>query len=307
MRQDPFGQQGGHQQYGQAPRRRGFNIGSLRWLILLGFVAYGGCYYLSNRSVDPYTGETVLIDSSIGPEQERAMGLQAYQEILSQEQPLPKSDPASQQIGEIAQRLIAKVPEVTAELAAEHGLPAPEHWRDFEWDVNVIPSEQANAFCLPGGKMAVYTGLIPVAQNADAVAVVMGHEIAHALLRHGAQRMAQQKVAQIGQMGAGMAGMDAGSQQMVQAAMGYGMLLPYARSHETQADEVGLMLAAAACFDPREAVPLWERMSEASGGQAPPEFSSTHPNPGTRIQNLSALMPKAMEFRKKFCTTATAQ
>ena len=78
MRQDPFGQQGGRQPYGQAPRRRGFNIGSLRWLILLGFVAYGGCYYLSNRSVDPYTGETVLIDASIGPEQERAMGLQAF-------------------------------------------------------------------------------------------------------------------------------------------------------------------------------------------------------------------------------------
>lgn len=85
MRQDPFGQHGGRHQYGQAPRRRGFNIDNLRWLILLGFVAYGGCYYLSNRSVDPYTGETVLIDSSIGPEQERAMGLQAYQEILSQQ------------------------------------------------------------------------------------------------------------------------------------------------------------------------------------------------------------------------------
>ena len=192
-------------------------------------------------------------------------------------------------------------------MAAEHGLQPQRISKDFEWDVNVIQSDQANAFCLPGGKMAVYTGLLPVAKNADAVAVVMGHEIAHALLRHGAQRMAQQKVAQIGQMGAGMAGMDAGSQQMVQAAMGYGMLLPYARSHETQADEVGLMLAAAACFDPREAVPLWERMSEASGGQAPPEFSSTHPNPGTRIQNLSALMPKALEYQKKFCTTPPAQ
>jgi predicted Zn-dependent protease len=88
---------------------------------------------------------------------------------------------------------------------------------------------------------------------------------------------------------------------MMQAAMGYGYLLPYARKHETEADAVGLMLAAAACFDPQESVPLWERMSQASGGQAPPEFSSTHPNPGTRIQNLQALMPKAMEYRKKFC------
>ena len=301
MRQDPFGQQGGRQPYGQAPRRRGFNIGSLRWLILLGFVAYGGCYYLSNRSVDPYTGETVLIDASIGPEQERAMGLQAYQEILSQERPLPRSDQTSQQIQEIARRLIAKVPEVTAEVAAGYGLPAPDHWKSFEWDVNVIPSEQANAFCLPGGKMAVYTGLIPVAQTQDAMAVVMGHEIAHALLRHGAQRMSQQKLAQIGQMAGAASGLDPQQQQMAMAAMGYGYLLPYARAHETQADEIGLMLAAAACYDPNQAIGLWERMSEASGGQAPPEFSSTHPNPGTRIQTLQGLMPKAMEVRQKFC------
>src|SRR5690606_17629409 len=92
-------------------------------------------------------------------------------------------------------------------------------------------------------------------------------------------------------------------QQMIMAAMGYGYLLPYARKHETQADEVGLMLAAAACFDPQESVPLWERMGEASGGQAPPEFSSTHPNPGTRIANLQSLMPKAPEYRRRFCET----
>ena len=226
MRQDPFGQQGGRQPYGQAPRRRGFNIGSLRWLILLGFLVYGGCYYLNNRVVDPYTGEKVLIDNSIGVEEEKALGLQAYEEILQQEQPVDPNSQIAQQVRTIAQRLIAKVPEVEAAIAAEKGTQPSGNWKSFDWDVNVIQSDQANAFCLPGGKMAVYTGLLPVAQNADAVAVVMGHEIAHALLRHGAQRMAQQKVAQIGQMGAGMAGMDAGSQQMVQAAMGYGMLLP---------------------------------------------------------------------------------
>ena len=296
MRNDPFGGSG----EGQAPRRRGGGIGNLRWLILLGFLVYGGCYYFSNRTQDPYTGETVLIDGSIGPDEERAMGLQAYQEILSQEQPLPKSDQTAQQITAIAQRLIDKVPEVTAALAAEHGMAAQEHFREFEWDVNVIPSDQANAFCLPGGKMAVYTGLIPVAQSQDAMAVVMGHEIAHALLRHGAQRMSQQKLAQIGQM-AVATGVDPQYQEMAKAAMGYGYLLPYARTHETQADEVGLMLAAAACYDPNEAIGLWERMSASSGGQAPPEFSSTHPNPGTRIQTLQSLMPKAMEYREKFC------
>ena len=112
------------------------------------------------------------------------------------------------------------MPEVEAALAAENGQPAPTLSRDFDWDVKVIESEQANAFCLPGGKMAVYTGLVPVAENADAMAVVMGHEIAHALLRHGAQRMAQQKLVQIGQMARrAMGGMDPQQQQMVMAAM----------------------------------------------------------------------------------------
>ncbi|MDR6672001.1 M48 family metallopeptidase [Xanthomonas sp. 1678] len=298
-----FGRQGGE----QGGSRRG-PLGGLRWLVLLGFAAYAGFYWFSNRSEDPYTGEKVLIDSSLGVEDEKALGLQAYQEILAQERPLDPQSKVAQQVRAIAQRLIAKVDVVEDALAAEHGMQAKHYARGFDWDVNVIESEQANAFCLPGGKMAVYTGLLPVAKNADAVAVVMGHEIAHALLRHGAQRMAQQKLTQIGQMAGAASGMDPQQQQMAMAAMGYGYLLPYARSHETQADEVGLMLAAAACFDPQEAIPLWERMSASSGGQAPPEFSSTHPNPGTRIQNLQALMPKAMEYRQRFCETAkTAQ
>lgn len=301
MSSDPYGQ-GRSQQQG-APRGRGL-FGNVRWWILLAFAGYAAFYWFSNRIEDPYTGEKVLIDDSISIEEEKALGLQAYEEILSQERPVDPNSQVAQQVREIAKRLVAKVDVVEAALAAEHGLQ-PQHFaREFEWDVNVIQSDQANAFCLPGGKMAVYTGLLPVAQNADAVAVVMGHEIAHALLRHGAQRMSQQKLTQIGQMAGAMSGMDASQQQMVMAAMGYGYLLPYARGHETQADEVGLMLAAAACFNPQEAVPLWERMSEASGGQAPPEFSSTHPNPGTRIQNLTALMPKAMAYRQKFCAQA---
>jgi metalloendopeptidase OMA1, mitochondrial len=294
MRQNPFGNR--QQQGGQ--RRRGINP---RFIILLLFAGYAAYYWVSNRQVDPYTGEKVLIDGSISIDEEKAMGLQAYQDILSKEQPVDPNSQIAQQVREIAKRLIAKVPEVEAQMAADSGNQPNRAWESFEWEVNVIQSEQANAFCLPGGKMAVYTGLIPVAQNADAVAVVMGHEIAHALLRHGAQRMSQQKLGQLGQMAGAMSGMDPQSQQMMQAAMGYGYLLPYARKHETQADAVGLMLAAAACFDPQQSVPLWERMGDASGGQAPPEFSSTHPNPGTRIQNLQALMPKAMEYRQKFC------
>ena len=296
MRRDPFG---GRYEQQPATRRRGINP---RFIILLLFAGYGLYYWYSNRVVDPYSGEKVLIDGSIGIEEEKALGLQAYEEILSQEPPVDPNSQIAQQVRTIAQRLIARVPDVANSIASERGTRIEPIWEKFDWDVNVIQSEQANAFCLPGGKMAVYTGLIPVAQNADAVAVVMGHEIAHALLRHGAQRMSQQKLTQIGQMAGAMSGMDAQQQQMVMAAMGYGYLLPYARQHETQADEVGLMLAAAACFNPEEAVPLWERMSEASGGQSPPEFSSTHPNPGTRIQALQALMPKAQEYRRRYCT-----
>jgi len=303
MRRDPFGRGRGDNGQGGQPRRRS-PFGNVRWLILLAFAGYAAFYWFNNRVVDPYTGQKVLIDGSIGIEEEKALGLQAYEEILTQERPVDPNSQVARQVRDIARRLIDKVGVVEQAIAAERGTQASGNWKSFDWDVNVIQSDQANAFCLPGGKMAVYTGLLPVAQNADAVAVVMGHEIAHALLRHGAQRMSQQKLTQIGQMAGAMSGMDPQQQQMVMAAMGYGYLLPYAREHETQADEVGLMLAAAACFNPQEAVPLWQRMSEASGGQAPPEFSSTHPNPGTRIQNLTALMPKAMEYRKRFCEAA---
>lgn len=295
MRQNPFGNQ--QQGYG-GQRKRGINP---RFIILLLFAGYAAYYWVSNRQVDPYTGEKVLIDGSISIDQEKAMGLQAYEDILSKERPVDPNSQIAQQVREIAKRLIAKVPEVEAQMAADSGNTPAKVWETFDWDVNVIQSDQANAFCLPGGKMAVYTGLIPVAQNADAVAVVMGHEIAHALLRHGAQRMSQQKLGQLGQMAGAMSGMDPQSQQMMQAAMGYGFMLPYARKHETQADAVGLMLAAAACFNPEESVPLWERMNEASGGRAPAEFSSTHPSPETRIRDLQALMPQALEYRKKYC------
>ncbi len=289
------------------PRQRRGLFGNIRWWVLLAFAGYAAYYWFSNRAVDPYTGQSVLIDHTLDASQEKALGLQAYQEILSQERPLDPNADMSRDVRDIAQRLIAKVDVVETALAEEHNQQPTHFSRSFDWEVNVIQSDEANAFCLPGGKMAVYTGLVPVARTRDAMAVVMGHEIAHALLRHGAQRMAQQKLTQIGQMAGAASGMDPQQQQMVMAAMGYGYLLPYARGHETQADEVGLMLAAAACFDPREAIPLWERMGQASGGGSQPEFSSTHPNPGTRIQNLQALMPKALEYHKKFCETAQAR
>lgn len=286
--------------YAGGARRRG----GLRLWVLLVFAGYAAWYWFSNRSIDPLTGQAVVIDKSISPEQEKALGLQSYQQILQQERPLPADAEVSRQVEAIAQRLIAKVPVVSDALAGEHGMQANHIEKSFDWAVTVLQSDEANAFCLPGGKMAVYTGLLPVAQNADAMAVVMGHEIAHALLRHGAQRMTRGKLEQLGQMAGAASGMDQQTLQTVMSAYGYGSALPYARSQETEADELGLMLAAAACFDPRESVPLWERMGQMSGGKAPPEFASTHPSAGTRIQQLEALMPKALQYQEKFCDQA---
>jgi metalloendopeptidase OMA1, mitochondrial len=300
----PFGRSSGTQGLGGAPRRRG----GFRWWVLILFGLYAGYYYFSNRQDAAFTGRQQLIDSSV--EQEAALGLQAYEEILSQSNVVTTGElPA--QVREIAQRLVKVAPSVEADLAKARGAQPITQWDAFEWDVSVIESDQANAFCLPGGKMAVYTGIVPVAQNGDALAAIMGHEIAHALLRHGAERMAQQKLAQIGSIAAGVAvgDMDPQQQRMVMAALGagvqYGVMLPFSRDHETEADEVGLMLAAAACFDPREAIGLWERMGASKGGAAPPEFMSTHPSGGSRIQRLQELMPAALQLRERYCGTAT--
>jgi len=304
MRVDPYGR--GDQ---RVPRRRGFGFGGIRWWILILFAVYAAWSWFGSAQTDPYTGETAHYGASA--EEEIQLGAQAYQQVQSdaaaQGALLPATAQVSQQIREIAGRLVARVPQVTADMAAMHQQQAPTDYRNFQWDVSVIQSQDANAFCLPGGKMAVYTGLIPIAKNQDAMAVVMGHEIAHALLRHGSQRMAQQKLVQVGQMAAGVAlgGMDPQQQQAVMAALGagaqYGFILPYGRNHETQADQVGLMLAAAACFNPREAIPLWERMTELGGSARPPEFASTHPDPANRIQSLQALMPQAEAFYQKYC------
>lgn len=286
---------------GGSRRRGGF-----RWWILILFGLYAAWYWTSNQEEAAFTGRNQLIDSTV--EQEASLGLQAYRQILSQSRVVSAGE-LPEQVREIARRLIAVGPQVEAELAAARGVAPSIQWDAFNWDVSVIESDQANAFCLPGGKIAVYTGIVPIAQNQDALAAIMGHEIAHALLRHSAERMAQQKLVQLGSMAAGVAvsDMDPQQQRAVMAVMGagtqYGVLLPFSRDHESEADEVGLMLAAAACYDPREAIGLWERMGQANSGQAPPEFMSTHPSGSTRIGHLKALMPRALELQKAHCST----
>jgi len=293
--------------YGDASARGIPRRGLKLWPILL-FGIYLAYYWFSHQEEASYTGRKQLIDTS--PQQEAALGLQSYQEILSQSR-VVTSGPLPQQVRDIAGRLVAAAPKVEQYYAQTHNTPAETDWSSYKWDVNVLESDQVNAFCLPGGKIAVYSGIVPVAKNADGLAVVMGHEIAHALLRHGGERMAQQKLVQLGTMAAGMSvsDMDPQQQQMVMAALGagaqYGVLLPFSRSHESEADHVGLLLTAAACFDPQEAPKLWERMG-ALGNQKPPEFASTHPADATRIQQLNAWMPEAQEVRQHFCGGAAA-
>ena len=284
---------------GQRTAGRG---GGVRWWVILLFLGYLGYYYLSHQQETSFTGRKQLVDVSI--QEEAALGLQAYQEVLSQAQ-IVTSGELPTQVREIARRLVAAGPGVEEYLSQTQGIAKSTAWNEFKWEVNVIESEQINAFCLPGGKMAVYTGIIPVAQNTDALAAIMGHEISHALLRHGAERMAQQKLVQLGTMAAGVSlgDMDPQQQRMILAALGagaqFGVLLPFGRKHESEADHVGLMLTAGACFDPREAIGLWERMGQASKGGQPPEFMSTHPSHATRIEQLNAWMPEAMAVREK--------
>ena len=284
--------------------RRGLKL----WPILL-FGLYFAYYYFSNKNDAPFTGRSQLLDTSA--QEEAALGLQSYREILQQSE-VVRSGELPQQVQSIAQRLVSAAPKVEKYLAETKGTPDNTDWSAYQWETSVIQSDQANAFCLPGGKIAVYTGIVPMAANADGLAVVMGHEIAHALMRHGGERMAQQKLVQMGSIAASMStgDMDPGQRQMVMAAIGagaqYGVLLPFSRSHESEADHVGLLLTAAACFNPQEAPKMWERMA-AAGKQKPPEFMSTHPAEGTRIQQLNAWMPEAMQVRQQFCGTTPGQ
>ncbi len=175
----------------------------------------------------------------------------------------------------------------------------------FEWKFNTVESEEANAFCMPGGKVVFYTGILPICQDEAGVAVVMGHEVAHAIAKHGNERMSQGLVQQFGGAALSVALSDkpAQTQQLFQTAYGVGsqvgVMLPFSRLQESEADELGLIFMAMAGYNPHEAPEFWERMSAKSGGGAPPEFLSTHPSHETRIKNLNKAIPKAMEYYKQ--------
>jgi predicted Zn-dependent protease len=175
------------------------------------------------------------------------------------------------------------------------------------WEVRVFESPQVNAFALPGRKIGVYQGLLQVATNQDQLAAVIGHEVGHVLARHGNERISQQTMAQYSQAAVAtvVQSADMGSEtgQMVMAGFGlgaqYGVLMPFGRSHETEADTIGLDLMAKAGFDPQASVVLWQNMAAASGGQAPPEWASTHPSNESRIANLQSHMDPAIALSKQ--------
>lgn len=293
-----------------ATRRRG----GFRWQILILFALGAAGYYFYNQKTVPYVCDGRYSQyapdmcrkqlRTMGLEKEKQLGLQSYMQILQDEQSRnPRAIVSGGPNYDAVQRIGADIARAAQEEAAE---------LDFDWQFNLVDSQQANAFALPGGYTAVYTGLMPIAANEDGLAVVMGHEVAHALARHGAERMAQQNIQKIVGMGVslGTGGMGSGAQQAVMGVFGgvsqYGFALPFSRKHESEADFIGLILVARACYDPREAPKLWERMG-ANAGANPPEFQSTHPAPETRVQNFEEWMSMAIDIYNQSCTDKIRQ
>ncbi|HEY9115824.1 MAG TPA: M48 family metallopeptidase [Bacteroidales bacterium] len=175
----------------------------------------------------------------------------------------------------------------------------------YQWEFNLVESPDVNAWCMPGGKVVVYTGILPVTKDETGLAVVMGHEIAHAVAEHGSERMSQAILQQAGALGLSIAlsGQSAESQALWMNVYGVGstvgVMLPYSRLHETEADHLGLIFMAMAGYNPQEAPIFWERMAQMSNGQKPPQFLSTHPSDETRIANLNKWMPEAMKYYSK--------
>jgi len=255
----------------------------IKWLplVLAGlFFAYQ--YFSSEKFVNPETGRASHVGMST--REEALLGLQGYQQVLAQSDSID-SGPELEMVRRVASRLARATGKAGA---------------DFDWQVSLIRSPQVNAFCLPGGKIVVYTGILPIAQNEAALATVLGHEMAHATSRHGSQRVLQQNLAQTALTGVAMSlsDMDYDKQRAVMGALGagtqFGVLMPFSRKDESEADAIGLLYMARAGYDPQESIRFWQRM-ENVGGSQPPEFLSSHPSHGTRIQQLQAEMPKALE------------
>jgi predicted Zn-dependent protease len=249
---------------------------ALQKLMALGLVSCCGC------RTTPITGRKQLL---LMPEdQEVTLGLSAYEEVL-------QSEPASTNA-----HYIEMVNRVGNRIAAVSDRP------DYDWQFRVIASDQQNAFCLPGGKVAVYEGILPICDNEAGLAVVMSHEIGHALARHGGERMSQNYAVDGVKRAVNyvIRKQDDSRKEMVMQAYGvasnYGVILPYSRKHESEADHMGIMMMAKAGYDPAEAPRFWGRFATMTAGEKPPEFLSTHPSDSRRAADLQALLPDANQL-----------
>ncbi|HKT33394.1 MAG TPA: M48 family metallopeptidase [Nitrospira sp.] len=270
------------------------------WWLLLPCLALqtAGCV------TNPYTKRWQLL--MVPQSYEASLGAQAYQDVLSDPKVKISHDPIE----------IAPVERVAARIieSAKKSKYAEEAKR-FKWEVSVIKDDRTeNAFALPGGKIAVYTGIFPIAANEAGLGAIIGHEVVHALARHGSERMSQGILAQIGLVGASIAlqteGFSPLTSQAAMSALGVGtqvgVLLPFSRAHESEADYIGLLLAADAGYDPHEAIHVWERMQQ-SGGKQPHEFLSTHPGHETRIKRLTEELPEALALYNQTNKAPVAQ
>lgn len=249
---------------------------------------------------NPFTGEKNL--NFVSNDQLFPSSFQQYDQFLS-EHDVIKGTEEAQMIKRVGEKI---------KTASERYLNANGYQgflKDFKWEYNLVKDESVNAFAMPGGKIVFFTGILDVAESETGVAVVMAHEIAHALADHGAQRMSAAQLQQLGAVAGTVAlsGKSQETQQIFAQAYGLGsqvgVMLPFSRGHESEADRIGLTLMAIAGYDPDEAPELWKRMAAQKDGQAPPEFLSTHPSNQTRINNLQKWAPEAKAEAKKYGVT----
>ncbi len=248
---------------------------------------------LAACSTVPLTGRSQLI--LIPDTQVMSLSFDQYDQFLKKHE-VVKGTSEAQMVLRVGQR-IQKAVETYLYQNGQEGLLS-----GYKWEFNLVKDKQVNAFCMPGGKVVIYTGILPVTENEAGLATVMGHEIGHAIARHGNERMSQGLVAQMGGMalGAALSSRPAETQQLFMAAFGLGaqvgILLPYGRLQESEADRLGLIFMAMAGYDPHTAVGFWQRMAAQKDQASPPEFLSTHPSHATRIADINNSLPEAMAY-----------
>jgi len=254
------------------------------------FFLFSGC------SSVPVTGRKQL--SIVSASEMNSLGATSYKETLSSSK-LSTNATQTAMIKRVGERISKAVEQYMAEKNMSSVVSG------FQWEFNLIDDPNTvNAWCMPGGKVAFYTGILPVCQDEAGIAVVMGHEIAHAIANHSGERMSQELMVQLGgtALSTALQQKTEQTQQLALTVFGVGTqlgaILPYSRLHESEADKMGLIFMAMAGYDPNEAPKFWERMKAASGGSAPPQFLSTHPSDTKRITDLQAAMPEAMKYYK---------